>query len=352
MKNQIISRPTENWTKYPNSILDNLEKLKPMEVKVISFMIRKNIGYDEPSLMFSVSYLAKKLGHNRGAIMNALNGLIKKKSVVVVEEGKQGIRSFDINWQDPLKNQTGKKIEPVQKSNRSTEPTGKKIEPVPVRKSNQSTGKKIEPSTRKQLLQENTTTTKQAKPSPPSFFKNISDLFPDDVIITKKRYQEIIRYAESNSIDYVERQIAYTDAKCDNRNSFFAFCIKACKDDWAAGYNPDTVKIADRDAQRIADKAAESDRKASKRAKASQDKASKEKRREDDEIEQAAKIINGLKKSDRKRLVDILLKTAPNVYTKKLLNKYKIKPLSSFVSSQFIRPLLIETQKQILQITQ
>ena len=43
-----IDKPLENWTKFPNCILDNIDKFKPAELKIIALMVRKNLGYDKP----------------------------------------------------------------------------------------------------------------------------------------------------------------------------------------------------------------------------------------------------------------------------------------------------------------
>jgi hypothetical protein len=100
-KNKPVDKPTENWTKFPNCILDNLEHYTPQELKVLAFMVRKNIGYKEPNKRFSVRYIRSKVGMSKPTVINALNGLLEKGSIIVIETADKGIRLFDINWVEP-----------------------------------------------------------------------------------------------------------------------------------------------------------------------------------------------------------------------------------------------------------
>ena len=125
-----VERPTENWTKCPNCILDNLDKFTPMECKILMLMVRKNYGYQQPSMKFSLTYICREIGHGKDAVIKAIDGLLEKESIKVVETGKQGVRFFDINWVAPI--EIGRKIRPVGFSDRSGKPTdiGREIEPV------------------------------------------------------------------------------------------------------------------------------------------------------------------------------------------------------------------------------
>ncbi|MCP3940250.1 MAG: replication protein [Desulfobacteraceae bacterium] len=102
MKKQIrIQEPVTitNWTKFPNSILDNLLDFSGIETRILALMVRKNIGYSKPNKQFSINYLALKLGHSKTSIKNGLDKLIAKKTIIQIKTGTRGIRHFDINWQ-------------------------------------------------------------------------------------------------------------------------------------------------------------------------------------------------------------------------------------------------------------
>jgi len=59
--NEKEKSPNNSWTKFPNSILDNLDKFTPSEFKVLGLMVRKNLGYQTPNKKFSKRYTSKKL---------------------------------------------------------------------------------------------------------------------------------------------------------------------------------------------------------------------------------------------------------------------------------------------------
>jgi len=120
-----IDKPIENWTKFPNCILDNLEKYTPQEFKVLGHMVRKNIGFNRPNKQFSVSYLSVKTGMSKPTVMKAVDGLLQKESIAIVNSGSRGQRYFDIMWQDPL-------VKEIDRSKILTS-TGKNSLPDPVK---------------------------------------------------------------------------------------------------------------------------------------------------------------------------------------------------------------------------
>ena len=119
------NRPAENWTRYPNNILDNIKLFTPAEFKVLSLMVRKNLGFDSPNMKFSITYIVKLTGMTKPTVMKALEGLSGKGSIEVVGQGDNGIRLFDVSWSTPVKK--------FDRSNNLTT-SGKEILPPVVKK--------------------------------------------------------------------------------------------------------------------------------------------------------------------------------------------------------------------------
>ncbi|GAG37942.1 unnamed protein product, partial [marine sediment metagenome] len=94
-------KPTQNYTKFPNCILDSLDVYSGNELKIIALMVRKNIGYTNPNKQFSLRYLMAKLNISKPTAMKDLMSLLKKKTIIMIGEGKRGVRHFDVNWKDP-----------------------------------------------------------------------------------------------------------------------------------------------------------------------------------------------------------------------------------------------------------
>jgi hypothetical protein len=115
MKKIAPEKPIENWTKFPNNILDNIEIFSPSEFKVLSFMIRKNLGYSNPDKRFSISYLVSKLNMSKQTVVKSVKDLLEKESIIDIEKGQRGTSRYDINWTAPKltsqKNRLVKKID-------------------------------------------------------------------------------------------------------------------------------------------------------------------------------------------------------------------------------------------------
>ncbi len=97
-----IDRPKENWTKYPNCILDNIHIYSPSAFKVISLMVRKNIGYEKPNKNFSLSYISLKTKMGKPTSSKAVQELLKLGSIMEVGTGARGVKLYDIVWKAPL----------------------------------------------------------------------------------------------------------------------------------------------------------------------------------------------------------------------------------------------------------
>lgn len=101
-----IEQPKENWTRFPNCILDNLDRYNGNELKVLAFMVRKTMGWhgSEPNYMFAAEYVAKKLDISEKTARTAIDGLEKSGSIKNVgREGKAGIKLYVVNWTRPVK---------------------------------------------------------------------------------------------------------------------------------------------------------------------------------------------------------------------------------------------------------
>lgn len=91
-------QPTENWTKFPNNLLDNIDIFDPPEWKIISLMIRKTLGFSNPNYDFSVDYIALKTGLNRSTVMKKTSSLLEKGAIKPLENGTRGKGRFTVNW--------------------------------------------------------------------------------------------------------------------------------------------------------------------------------------------------------------------------------------------------------------
>lgn len=101
-----IEQPKENWTRFPNCILDNLDRYNGNELKVLAFMVRKTMGWhgSEPNYMFAAEYVAKKLDMSEKTARTAIDGLEKSGSIKNVgREGKAGVKLYVVNWTRPVK---------------------------------------------------------------------------------------------------------------------------------------------------------------------------------------------------------------------------------------------------------
>lgn len=104
----IPNSPQENWTKFPNNILDNLDKFEANELKILCLMIRKNLGYQNPHKKFSLRYISALTGISKQTVITALIGLQNKKSIQKIDDGTQSGK-WEVLWNKPI---TGQKIRP------------------------------------------------------------------------------------------------------------------------------------------------------------------------------------------------------------------------------------------------
>lgn len=97
----MIEKPSENWTKFPNCILDHLDQFTPIEFKILGLMVRKNLGFENPNYEFSIRYISEELASDKNTVSKGLKGLINKGSIFVVGQKNRGTRLFKINWIEP-----------------------------------------------------------------------------------------------------------------------------------------------------------------------------------------------------------------------------------------------------------
>jgi hypothetical protein len=110
-----IPAPRENWTRYPNAILDNLDQFSGSELKVVSCVVRQNVGfYGNPNYRFSVAYVAENTGLSELTASRALRGLAERGTIILLSElGPVGERQYAVNWEiesdesAPIKSEAG-----------------------------------------------------------------------------------------------------------------------------------------------------------------------------------------------------------------------------------------------------
>ncbi len=273
-KKRRIYAPTENWTRFPNSILDNLIDFTGIETRILNLMIRKNFGYSNPNKQFSVNYLAVKLGHSKPAIRKSINSLLASNSIVQIKTGARGIRHFDIIYEEQeIVNTTGKENLPVKK-----EVTGKKNYPVTGKKNYPVLGKKITPVKENKVKENNSTTLqtdakvkqdgqstgctvargKTKKIAPKKF--NFADfcrqeavglqgrLFPPSLRWTDNQIG-FLKYSLSNgygggegggtTVQYINNKAALATARSTKPGGWFRYFQRAVEENWSPEFTAD-----------------------------------------------------------------------------------------------------------------
>lgn len=94
-----IDKPTENWTRFPNCILDNLEKYTGNELKVLALMIRKTMGFrDKANKKFAAKYVAVKLDISEKTAWECMLNLEARGSIRCIGREWHGLKLYEIVW--------------------------------------------------------------------------------------------------------------------------------------------------------------------------------------------------------------------------------------------------------------
>jgi len=198
------NRPQQNWTPYPNNLLDNLEMFTGNEFKVVSLMIRKNLGYDDPNMQFSVRYVCLKTGMSKPTALAAINGLINKETIKVTSIEKRGLRLFDVNWDQPVKK--------LDRSKNLTT-TGKESLPDPVKKLDQ---------VKETILEENKV--KDNTPQRSAYGEN------KRILLTTLEYDKLTeRWGKVYTTDLISKMDGYCVAEGKKYKSFYQALINWSK---------------------------------------------------------------------------------------------------------------------------
>lgn len=192
-----IDEPLENWTKFPNCILDNLDVFDNEEFKILGLMVRKNLGYQNPNHEFSARYISVKTGMSKPTVLKRLAKLLDKGSIQIIGIGKRGIHKYGINWTRPL---TREAVNPVNRSTGLTA-TGKPALPLPVNGVDQ--------------VKENSSIRNHSKRQAELVIRVWNKYNGSRIRLTKTRESKI----KSTLLEYSLREILYS-------------CINLQKDDW------------------------------------------------------------------------------------------------------------------------
>lgn len=94
-----IDKPTENWTRFPNCVLDNLDKYTGNELKVLAMMIRKTMGFrDKSNKKFAAKYVAAKLGISEKTAWECLINLELRGAIRCIGKEWHGLKLYEIVW--------------------------------------------------------------------------------------------------------------------------------------------------------------------------------------------------------------------------------------------------------------
>lgn len=90
-----------NSTQVPNTLLEEVYKanseFKEQEKSMLLFICRKTIGWQKDTQWLSLSYISNSTGHAKSHISKTLNGLIKKKAIILEILGKKRIYSLNVS---------------------------------------------------------------------------------------------------------------------------------------------------------------------------------------------------------------------------------------------------------------
>jgi len=102
----VIETPRENWSKFPNSYLDNLHLFDPYETQAFCLVVR-NASYTKPNHRFSARYVALKTGMGKNKAHDSMQELVRKGALTQHESPKGLPAKYSIRWQvSPNKGQS------------------------------------------------------------------------------------------------------------------------------------------------------------------------------------------------------------------------------------------------------
>jgi hypothetical protein len=94
-----IEKPIQNWTKFPNCILDNLPKFSPTGLMVLTYMVRRCLGFQKPLTEFSQTFLMNHTGLTRNTVKKSITELLGLGSIR--EIGEKRSKNYMVNWSIP-----------------------------------------------------------------------------------------------------------------------------------------------------------------------------------------------------------------------------------------------------------
>ena len=228
--------PTGNFTRVPNFLLDLVGTITPSEFSVLMFMVRKNLGYQNPNRMFAVRYLAAKLDMGKDTIMKCLNRLMALGLIKLIGHAKCGARLFDIN--QPESSQSQKK-ECSEKSDAPAEESAKKPD---ADARNSRTNKT------KQDFGENSN--KQAAAASPENSLTQAGLEELEEIIkvgvAPERRPLLAEMVEKYGLNFIKEKCRYANKKVRERDKYWLYLEKVIEGDGglsAADAKADAVKL-------------------------------------------------------------------------------------------------------------
>ncbi len=137
-----MSIQAPNYTQFPNIILDEyMEVMSGAEFKIISFIIRKTLGWHKERDRISSSQIREKTGLSKNAVIEAIKMLKERKIITVKRTGKgKAIKTYyelDIDEHEygseigPIKDSNGAESEPINELNGAeSEPTKERFKEI------------------------------------------------------------------------------------------------------------------------------------------------------------------------------------------------------------------------------
>jgi len=138
-----IEKPLENYTKFPNCILDNLDKIDNSSFKVLAYMLRQTSGFHRGYHKFAYSYLKTNTGiKGKDTLSKSLKKLIELDLIKKIDES-----IYQVNWTEPLESpENGQSRNQTTENNLSPEikpETGNSVQNLDTLKENNIKKEKI-----------------------------------------------------------------------------------------------------------------------------------------------------------------------------------------------------------------
>ncbi len=87
---------SSGYTRFPDWLLDSMDRFDPVQWKILCLIVRKNIGFSHPTKEFSVRYIAAKIGENKSTVHRHLKRMLEAGLILEMGRGSRGAMLLDL----------------------------------------------------------------------------------------------------------------------------------------------------------------------------------------------------------------------------------------------------------------